>query len=421
MEIIMLDDYSRIIAANIKRLREEKKWSQKDLATKMNIARPTVSKWENQQSEPTSTQLANLAKIFNVSTEIILGNKDKETHKVIVVDTSIFIKRPQSINEFIDIFDEVIIPDIVMAELNHLKDNKHSKVNKMAWLAMVSINKYMSDSKLVIAKTDVKNKEINDKKIAGVAIDRAKTSLRDKVYMYSDDIYFSFIIEDEPNLEVIGPDKFDEFFGVKDSEFDFSKTQNFFSLVKNKRMDKIKELNFKDIDVNHCDPTSGYTPAIRNRSYSIVNYLINEIPLIDLDKRDKQKYNFTPLLHVCQIKDIKMMHMLLDSGADPNVSSTGKNFGNTPLMVSAWGGFFEGVKLLSEQDICYNQQDLNGFTALHKACIKNHSAIAQILIDSTDIKIRDHKNKTADKHLIASNPTSKKIMQMFIKKRGNII
>jgi len=414
-----MEDYSIIIATNIRKLREERKWSQQDLASKLNIARPTVSKWENQQSEPQASQLAALAKIFNVSTEFILGNTDKPSQKIIVIDTSIFIKRPIAINEFIEIFDEVIIPDIVISELNYLKDNKRSKVNQKAWLAMSSIEKYKSNSKLKIEKTDVSSKEINDIKIAKVAEERSKVSIRDKVFMYTDDIYFSYLINDSTNLEVIGPEKYDSNFGSKDEDYDLIKTQNFYSLVKENNLTKLKQMDILGVDVNRCDPLSGLTPliqAIRNKNYDILGFLL-EISSIDLNKKDEQKYNFTPLLHVCQLKDIKMMKILIDGGADPNIGSSGVNFGNTPLMVSAWGGFLEGVKFLTEQDICYNQQDNNGYTVLHKACIKHHFEIAKILIANTDIKIRDRKNMTAEKHLSKNNVFSKDIIRLFLNAR----
>mgnify|MGYP001766967358 CR=1 FL=1 len=415
-----MDNFITIIATNIRKLREERNWSQQELADKMSIARPTVSKWENQQSEPQASQLAALAKIFNVSTEYILGNTDKPSHKILVVDTSIFIKRPIAINEFIKIFDEVIIPDVVISELNNLKDNKRSKVHQKAWLAMANIEKFKTDSKLIIEKTDVSNTDINDKKIAKVAEDRSKVSIRDKVYMYTDDIYFSYLITETTNLEVIGPEKYDSNFGEKDEDFDLIKTQNFFSYVKESNLDKLKQMELIGIDVNRCDPSSGYTPliqAVRNKNYNVLNYLVN-IPYIDLNKKDEQKYNFTPLLHTCQLKDISMMKILIDAGADPNIGSSGVNFGNTPTMVCSWGGFLDGVKFLSEQDICYNQQDNNGFTALHKACIKHNYEIAKILILKTDIKIRDRKNLTAEKHLKKDNYHSKDIIKLFINARN---
>ena len=202
-----MEELKSIIANNIRKLREERNWSQQDLASKMHIARPTVSKWENEQSEPQASQIAELAKLFNVSTEYIFGNIGKPAQKILVIDTSIFIKRPIAINEFIVIFDEVIIPDVVISELNNLKDNKRSKVNQKAWLAMSNIEKLKMNPKVKIFSTDVTSREINDEKIAKVAIDRSKVSIGDKVYMYTDDIYFLYLIKKTNNLEVIGPEK----------------------------------------------------------------------------------------------------------------------------------------------------------------------------------------------------------------------
>ena len=81
------------------------------------------------------------------------------------------------------------------------------------------------------------------------------------------------------------------------------------------------------------------------------------------------------------------------------LGSKGENFGNTPLMVCAWSGFENGVDFLLQQGACVNQQDNNGFTALMKACIKEHKNIIFTLSRITDIRIRDKKNKTAFEYL----------------------
>ena len=64
---------TEVIGRNIRRLREERKMSQNDLAVKMNIARPGISNWENGKSEPSSSQLVQLARIFTVSTDELVG------------------------------------------------------------------------------------------------------------------------------------------------------------------------------------------------------------------------------------------------------------------------------------------------------------------------------------------------------------
>ena len=137
---------------------------------------------------------------------------------------------------------------------------------------------------------------------------------------------------------------------------------------------------------------------------------------IDIEKRDEFKYAFTPLLHCCQLRDTKSMNFLIDNGASVNTSSRGKNKGNTPLMVCAWGRFNDGIKLLMENpDLSFNQQDNNGFTALHKACYRNNFDGIRLLIDKVDNNIEDFNNKKAVELLDKNSPQFEKISELFRK------
>ncbi|WP_310794917.1 PIN domain-containing protein [Vibrio harveyi] len=62
-----------------------------------------------------------LSKIFKTSTDELVGNTSIKK-KVIVVDTSALIKRPSIIDELEEFFEEVVIPEVVISELNNLKD-----------------------------------------------------------------------------------------------------------------------------------------------------------------------------------------------------------------------------------------------------------------------------------------------------------
>jgi len=414
--------FTQVISENIKRLREEKGMSQQDLADKVNIARPTISKWENGGSEPSSSQLGLLAKIFDVSSEVLLGNADKPTMNVIVVDTSVFIKRPIVLNDLLKIFDEIIIPEIVIGELNHIKDtNKKSGLSQKAWLCLVSIDKLKDNPKIHITQSRYVENQENDKRIAEEAKARARKSVYDKVYMYSDDIYFQFLVPDISNLEVLTPRKYDEKFGSNNVEYDVYDTQNFFSAVKAKNIQEVETFNFDKIDVNRVDNASGQTAlimAVRNRDIKMAEFLIEKIPTIDLEVRDKQKYEFTALLHTCQMKDVNMMKLLLSKGADVNTCGMGVNHGNTPLMVCAWDGFTDGVKLIMEQNVSYNQQDNNGFTALHKACKKDKHSVAKLLIDYTDLRIRDREHKLAKELINPNGVNGRALLELFRVKEG---
>ena len=48
-------------------------WSQVDLAAKLNVAKQTVSNWENENIQPSIEMLMRLSKIFGVSTDYLLG------------------------------------------------------------------------------------------------------------------------------------------------------------------------------------------------------------------------------------------------------------------------------------------------------------------------------------------------------------
>lgn len=57
---------------NIKRIRKSKGLSQEELAIKLNVVRQTVSKWENGASDPSTSNLLTLAKLFNTTAEELL-------------------------------------------------------------------------------------------------------------------------------------------------------------------------------------------------------------------------------------------------------------------------------------------------------------------------------------------------------------
>ena len=383
------------IAKNIKETRESMNMLQQELADKLNITRPVISNWENAKSEPSSTQLLKLADIFGVSTDRLLG-RNLDSKNIIVVDTSALIKKPFLPKELVEKFDEVIVPDVVISELNNIKDKK-DKNSQAAWLIMSTIKNL--GEKIINSKSD-KSIKNSDEKIADVAKTKAKQNPNDKVYMLSDDIYFQFLIRDINNIKVITPNEYFRDFG-KDDKFDRSKSLEFLSLVKNNKFTKLEHFNLDNINVNIHDPISGLTPlitAIRNKNPQIIEYLLN-LSSIDINALDEHKYSFSALHHAAQLKNIELMKLLVSRGADVELGSKGENFGNTPLMVCAWSGFENGVDFLLQQGACVNQQDNNGLTALMKACIKEHKNIIFTLSRITDIRIRDKKNKTAFEYL----------------------
>ena len=66
----------------IKKLREAKGWTQSELGKKMKVTRASVNAWEMGISNPSTDYLVDLAKIFDVSSDFLLGLKESSTINV---------------------------------------------------------------------------------------------------------------------------------------------------------------------------------------------------------------------------------------------------------------------------------------------------------------------------------------------------
>ena len=60
-------------ADRIKALREARGWTQAELARKMNMTRNGINSWEQGLSMPSPHSLVDLARLFSVSTDYLLG------------------------------------------------------------------------------------------------------------------------------------------------------------------------------------------------------------------------------------------------------------------------------------------------------------------------------------------------------------
>lgn len=65
------------VANSIKKLRQEKKMSQEQLAEQLYVTRQAVSNWENGKTQPDVDTIARLADIFDVSVERMIYGKAK--------------------------------------------------------------------------------------------------------------------------------------------------------------------------------------------------------------------------------------------------------------------------------------------------------------------------------------------------------
>lgn len=62
-----------MLGLRIRELRTSFGWSQVELADKLNISKQTVSNWENDNIQPSIEMLMRVAKVFQVSTDYLLG------------------------------------------------------------------------------------------------------------------------------------------------------------------------------------------------------------------------------------------------------------------------------------------------------------------------------------------------------------
>ena len=67
-----------MIGSNIKKLRVQQGMTQKNLADKLFVSAQAVSRWENNEVEPSVSTIIELAKIFGVSTDEIMGIENQK-------------------------------------------------------------------------------------------------------------------------------------------------------------------------------------------------------------------------------------------------------------------------------------------------------------------------------------------------------
>ena len=64
----------KMLGEKIRSLRKDNGISQEELAEKLGVSRQSVSLWENGQTMPSMDSIVAIAKIFNVSTDLLLNN-----------------------------------------------------------------------------------------------------------------------------------------------------------------------------------------------------------------------------------------------------------------------------------------------------------------------------------------------------------
>lgn len=332
--------------------------------------------------------------------------------KIAVPDTSALLKNPQLVDELGEEYNIVVVPDIVIRELDGIKNSSNRALATRAWEIIRGIG---YGERVIKMEYNGDNSIEKDEQIICVAKEAA-VKYGCGVDIITDDADYSAFLKGD---EIVTALHLREYMITK------QKLVNMKALVE---LDHFYADDYSDVIPPDKDEINAFLPdgntliisIVRNRSHSFeqrkakIQWLIEHGA--DVDKRDCSRRYFPPLTHAIQMNDYNMFIFLLNEcHANPNVGSRNphdagklrqkdikreKNEGNMPLMVAAWEGNVEFVKALcADERTSINQQDANGFTALIKACYWGHLKCRDILIEAgADTKIVDIDGLTAEDH-----------------------
>lgn len=419
---LLKDGKNVVLSKKLKQIRSEKNMTQEEVAKKINIERSVYSKYETGKLTPTKERLCELAKVFNIDVK-----EFEKCTSAVIPDTSALLKNKRLLTMLLEDFDQVIIPDVVLNELDYQKDKGKNK--KIAWQVMMVIKEYSTRfrERLLFEKGSYLKHDKNDAKIIELA-EQLNKKLSKMIYLIHDDIgmslsYNNSILLRDYIAKRTNNKNYDLFLAL-DEEYerlnDFNKMMPDLDL--NMYLPDGMTLLISCIRCNDDDKRAerdGYYIS-EMKQYKKLKFLIENGA--DLDKTDNSRYCLTPLAHCVQKGNIKLFDLLIKMGADYNKGSVDEttpvylkmqniNEGNTPLMIACWHANEKLVKkLCSLPEISLNQQDSNGYTALIKCAVQRYNRIKDgkktdyieaiyrylLTLDKVDTLIRDRQNRTAN-------------------------
>lgn len=412
------------LCKRLKELREKNNCTMDEMAQKLavNGIAPNKSSISRVESGKTSEKtLIETAKKYCEA----FGMSEKQTNqflrgsKIAVPDTSALLKNSQLIDELNLIkelnkeYSKVVIPKVVVDELDKIKNKNSGSLGRKAWEVIRGIS--YGDKTILMDYNGDSSEENEDCKIIYIA-QEASDTYHCPVDIITEDTDYSAYLKGNESVTAL---HLREYMATK---------QELINMSKLSKIDAYYSDSYMDCDVPNAEEVNAYLPdgntliisAVRNRRATQeqrkakIKWLISYDA--DVNKRDCSRRYFPPISHAVQMGDYDMFLFLLqECKANPNVGSRNpfdagkvrqKNEGNMPLMIAAWEGKKDFVEALCKDErTSINQQDANGFTALMKACMNGHFAndrekhtwdCRKILIDAgADQKIVDINGKTA--------------------------
>lgn len=392
-------------------LRENNRKSQSEMADLIGCNKSTLSRVESGNSS-----YNNIKSFANdYCDKLGLTSEQKALFlrgdNVVVTDTSALLKNVQLIDELSKEYSRVVVPKVVVDELDNIKDRNTNGLATKAWQILKSIG---SNSN-VIAR-DYRGEDTdcnNDSKIIDVA-EKAAAEFNCKVDVITYDAGFAARLSGNETVRSL---YLENYLVTKQNlmDIDTLKKINDYYADSYEDIEKILRIsipNKEDINAYLTDGNTLIISVVRKKSMPMkqrkekIKWLIEQ--KADVNRRDCGKYYFPPLSHSIQNGDFEMFRFLLhECNANPNVGSRNphdagkirqKNDGNMPLMIAAWDNKKEFVKELCEDErTSLNQQDGNGFTALIKACYWGWLECRDIIkAAGADEKIVDRDGYTAE-------------------------
>ena len=443
-------------------LREKNHKTQSDMAELIGCNKSTLSRAEKIGGDTSYKTVLGFAHDYCDKLGLTSRQKDQflRGDRVVVTDTSALLKNSQLIDELSREYSRVIVPDIVVEELDSIKDH-NPKLAKKAWQILKSIGSGSNvttgnpagerkagsyDGQAVkVAQgagrnppgkgrtgnpdgQDVKAAEgagrnppgkgrpgNPDAQIVKVA-EKAAEEFHCQVDIITYDAGFAARLSGHATVKAL---YLEEYMVTKQNLMDIQslKKINAYYADSYEDMESVPGVtipNREDINAYLPEGNTLIISVVRNRNKPMnqrkekIRWLIGHGA--DVDRRDCGKYYFPPLSHAIQNRDFEMFRFLLhECRANPNVGSRNpydagkirqKNDGNMPLMIAAWDNRVEFVReLCADPRISLNQQDGNGYTALMKACHWGWLECRDIIrAAGADERIVDRNGYTAEDH-----------------------
>lgn len=421
----------KLIGKNLKKLRDERKMTQQQIADLLGYDRTVYSKWENGSKIPSKEQIDDIAKGLEISAEELYKNIS-----IAIVHTSALMKNVRILGFLLEKHDilgfllreyeRVIVPGDVMKELEALRNGAKGERNKRkAWQVMMKISQYQVGKNGFSIEESEKYGGTTKENIIRLA-EELQNEQNGDVYIIHDDVTLSVAYKDSLLL--------------KDYMAQRSENVGYYTVLKiMDEWDDFEGIDVEGVNLNAYLP-DGMTLLIdcircntkekrdaRGGGSISMTRILQKIQFLldhgaDINQTDRWQHGLTPLAHCVQVKEIDLFDYLIKAGADYNMGSIDtlntsnfrmQNEGNTPLMIACFEGKRQFVDhILSLPNVSFNQQDANGYTALIKTAVgrnerlkKNNGSYTQnyqyiydklCSLSEVDKIIRDRKNKTAE-------------------------